>query len=305
MMLVAKLKQAAPYAIAMVLLFLLMGAQSGAWAREAPPGVSRAAERAHKSAKKPKAHPRRRSHSRSARSRHHGRSRSHSIHARTTRPEAKIQRIHAVRQRRHHVAAKPVAATPIAIAPQLQVAPPRPDWPANDQPATASVNWNGRELSINAKNSSLTQILADVSTATGVKVEGASGDQRIYGTYGPAPARDVLNELLEGSDYNMLMLGDSGGGTPRELVLSRKVEPASAKGSPDLTRANPDEDGDEDTEQPAEPMRRPFGVNPPQVPPGQPLTPQEQQMRLRRMQQQQQQPTPAESPEPQEGSEEE
>jgi hypothetical protein len=164
------------------------------------------------------------------------------------------------------------------------------------------VNWNGRELSIDAKNSSLTQILADVSTAVGVKVEGQSGDQRVYGSYGPAPARDVLNELLEGSDYNMLMLGDSGDGTPRELVLSRKAKLSTTSRRADFARAAPDDDGDDDTEQPepAEPVRRrPFPANLMQPSPAQQLnqsTPQEQQMRLQQMQQQlQQRSMPADS----------
>jgi len=37
-----------------------------------------------------------------------------------------------------------------------------------------------------------------------------------------APARDVLSELLDGSGYNVLMIGDQGQGTPRTLVLTAK-----------------------------------------------------------------------------------
>jgi hypothetical protein len=161
------------------------------------------------------------------------------------------------------------------------------------------VNWNGRELSISAKNSSLSQILADVSTATGLKVEGQSGDQRVYGIYGPATARDVLNQLLDGSDYNILMIGDSGEGTPRELVLSRKVKLAAVNGRPDFAAGAQDDDGD-DEQEPAEPVRRPPFATPLQALPGQQmnqLTPQEQQLRLQQMQQQlQQREMPADSP---------
>ncbi len=52
------------------------------------------------------------------------------------------------------------------------------------------------------------------------KLEGMDQDQRIFGTYGPGPARDVLSQLLDGSGYNVLMIGDRGQGTPRRIVLS-------------------------------------------------------------------------------------
>ena len=45
-------------------------------------------------------------------------------------------------------------------------------------------------------------------------------DERIFGTYGPGPARDVLSQLLDGSGYNVLMVGDRGAGTPRRIVLT-------------------------------------------------------------------------------------
>ena len=80
--------------------------------------------------------------------------------------------------------------------------------------------WDSHGLLIVASNSSLAQILKEVSTETGAKVEGMGQDQRVFGTYGPGPARDVLSQLLDGSGYNVLMVGDQGQGTPRRIVLS-------------------------------------------------------------------------------------
>ena len=172
--------------------------------------------------------------------------------------------------------------------------PPPPDWPVNNKAVLASVDWNGRDLSISAANSSLDQILKDVSTATGLKVEGVKDDQRIFGSYGPAPARDVLANLLDGSGYNVLMIGDSGDGTPRELVLTTKTR--VAPGQPNNGQANQSSEDEaqedpEPVEQPEPAMRRP-GVVPP---PGQGRSPQQflQDMQQRRQQlqdQQQQQP---------------
>jgi hypothetical protein len=86
-------------------------------------------------------------------------------------------------------------------------------------------------LFIQASNSSLDQILNDISLKTGAKVEGMSADERVFGIYGPGPARDVLTELLDGSGYNVLLVGDLGQGTPRRIVLSgRPTGPARPSG---------------------------------------------------------------------------
>jgi hypothetical protein len=176
--------------------------------------------------------------------------------------------------------------------------PPPPNWPANDKAAPPSVSWNGRNLTIAATNSSLAQILTEVSTATGVKVEGEQSDQRIFGSYGPASARDVLNQLLEGSGYNVLIIGDKGEGTPRELVLTAKGHAASTNsGGNAQARQNADEEAPEPPEQPEQPeqlnnpsnpnnpiQHRPFGMQP-----GQSRSPEQLQQELQQRQQLQQQ----------------
>ena len=58
--------------------------------------------------------------------------------------------------------------------------------------------WDSQGLKIDASNSSLAQILKDVATATGARWQGLEQDQRIFGSYGPGPARDVLTQLLDG-----------------------------------------------------------------------------------------------------------
>ena len=177
--------------------------------------------------------------------------------------------------------------------------PPPPNWPVNDKAVPASVSWNGRELTIAATNSSLQQILTEVSTATGVKVEGEESDQRIFGNYGPAPARDVLNQLLEGSGYNVLILGDKGEGTPRELVLTAKGHAgASGSGANGQPRQNSDEDTPEEPEQPEQqPVNmvphRQFGGQP-----GQGRTPEQLQQEQQQRQQQQLQSQPQQQPLP-------
>jgi hypothetical protein len=147
-----------------------------------------------------------------------------------------------------HPHKKPIAAVtpaPQPPPPPVPVAPPPPDWPKDHQPSAATVVFDSRGLFIVASNSSLSQILKDVSIDTGAKVEGLDGDQRIFGTYGPGPARDVLSQLLDGSGYNVMLIGDRGQGTPRRILLSPQAGSAAAQNAASKAPASP---SSEDTE---------------------------------------------------------
>jgi hypothetical protein len=172
-----------------------------------------------------------------------------------------------------HSHKKPAAATlaPQPAAPPAPVAPTPPNWPANDMPGEASVVFDSRGLLVVASNSSLAQILKQVSLETGVKVEGMDADQRIFGTYGPGPARDVLSQLLDGSGYDVLMVGDRGEGTPRRIVLtdrSGNVAKTTATNTPPPNRPSDTEDTDADQQAPEpqpeqEQQPGPNGAGPP------------------------------------------
>ncbi len=41
------------------------------------------------------------------------------------------------------------------------------------------------QLTVKAENSSLTQILHQVSSPTGMRLDGLSGDERVFGSFGP------------------------------------------------------------------------------------------------------------------------
>jgi len=187
---------------------------------------------------------------------------------------------------KHHKRVPAKAPAPAVAAPILPIMPPEavaliPHWPANDRPTDAVVTWDSHGLRIEAANSSLAQILHDVSTATGTQVDGFATDQRIFGSYGPGQARDVLAQLLQGSGYNLLMVGDQGQGTPRELLLSAR----NATAGPTPTKpGSTGEDEDADTEEPApQPVLQPDQPHPNGIPA---RTPQQmmQEMQLRQQQ---------------------
>lgn len=198
-------------------------------------------------------------------------------------------------------AGKPAAQPAPAPAP---AAPQIPNWPANKKPAEASVVWDSHGLFIQASNSSLYQILMDVSLKTGAKVEGLGADERVFGTYGPGPARDVLTELLDGSGYNILLIGDLGQGTPRRVVLSGRPVPGQAPGNanPGATNSNDAENeqeaGQPDTNPPVQPPMPQPVVNPaPAVPVRSSQQMLEQrQLQMQQMQQQQQQQNNPQNP---------
>ena len=179
-------------------------------------------------------------------------------------------------------------------APVLSPAAPCiPDWPANKKPAEASIVWDSRGLFIQASNSSLDQILNDISLKTGAKVEGMGADERVFGTYGPGPVRDVLTELLEGSGYNILLIGDLGQGTPRRIVLSGR--PTGPAQPPVQSTAEADEEQMTAPEAPptgpSSPPVMPGSIPPPPVPARSPqlMMQQHQQLMQERQEQMQQQ----------------
>jgi hypothetical protein len=154
-------------------------------------------------------------------------------------------------------------------------------WPANEKPLDASITWDSHGLTISAGNSSLQQILKDVATVTGATVEGLDTDERVFGTYGPGKARDVVSELLRGTSYNVLMIGDQGEGTPREIVLSARNEAGKTAVAANPVQASDDDaDTDDQPQQPPQPLvRPPFAPGGQRIPspmhpqPGQPQPP--------------------------------
>lgn len=113
----------------------------------------------------------------------------------------------------------PAQAAQVAAPP---AAPPLPQWPVNDPAQQASVTWTAQGLSIEARNSSLRQILDTVQAQIGVRIQGMDKDERVFGVYGPGQPREVLSQLLEGTDYNLLMVGNGKNGVPQQILLSEK-----------------------------------------------------------------------------------
>src|SRR5271156_6800915 len=143
---------------------------------------------------------------------------------------------------------EPPPAAPGAPAPQPPAAPqPAPTQPAElppsllQQPAQdAQIVFAAGNLSIHADNSSLAAILRKVASDSGMKIEGLGGDERVFGSFGPGAPRDVLADLLVGTAYNQVLLGDLSSGAPRELILTPSTRAGVPAPSP-APQANADD----------------------------------------------------------------
>ncbi|HTZ60497.1 MAG TPA: hypothetical protein VMB49_20450 [Acidobacteriaceae bacterium] len=195
---------------------------------------------------------------------------------------------------------QPAAPTPPAAAATPQTSP-EPAVPPSmlQQPAQpAQIVFEDENLSIKANNSSLSEILHEIAAKSGMKVEGLGTDERVFGSFGPGAPRDVLADLLNGTAYDQVLLGDLSDGAPRELILT----PATHGGP--AAAAAPSQVAEEETE--PETQETPLPQPEPQQPASatQPPTPGvrtpqqifEQLQRMRQGQGQQQQPVQQDSP---------
>jgi hypothetical protein len=133
---------------------------------------------------------------------------------------------------------KPSAGIP---ATEPTVAPPAPPLTPGQRPAHhATVVWQAGQLTVTADNSSLNQILREVSRQTGMQITGGVVDERVFGVYGPGDPTTILDALLDGTGSNMLLLLNDAD-APATLVLTPRHGGASPP-SPNAVAHDADED---------------------------------------------------------------
>ena len=134
-------------------------------------------------------------------------------------------------QKRHRPVQKSASqlmpATPATVAPM-------PSVPAHEAAIPPQVSYVNGLLSIDAKNSTLSDILTAVEKRTGASFDIGSGDtsERVVGRLGPGPARDVLADLLNGSHFNYVMLSPASdpSALTRVVLTPRGAAPAQSAG---------------------------------------------------------------------------
>jgi hypothetical protein len=185
--------------------------------------------------------------------------------------------------------AAPATAAQRTALPSLLDKPPQP----------ATVTLSSGELAVKADNSSLSQILGQLASTSGMTFNGLGKDQRVFGSYGPGTPQQVLSSLLDGAGYNVMMLGVSRDGAPRQLILTARsntpVSAAQPQSSPDDDQPPPEEDDNQNNND-SPPVNFPERINPviphenPDSPQGNGVkTPQQILQELQQLRQQQQQ----------------
>lgn len=206
-----------------------------------------------------------------------------------------------------------------------EVPPTAAPPPTLDQlpPTPPQVRFQNGELTIDAHNSTLAQVLRAVQAKTGASIDipGGAGSDRVATLIGPGQPRDVLNTLLNGSRFDYVILGVAGEPgavqkvilTPRQAGSTAGTATAQNNPTPQPEPEEPEEgpvaesEPEYQNQNPGQPPRPPGGFRHPGLPIQPPLqqngvsqeqeqeqnngakTPEQLMQELQQMQQQQQQ----------------
>jgi len=126
------------------------------------------------------------------------------------------------------------AVSPPAAAPVLPPAPvpaaiepPQPKHLTPEQlpPQPPNVSWDGKQLTIDADNSTLSDVLVAVRVRTGASIDmpDTAVGERVFVHLGPAPVRDVISSLLYGTDFDyVIQSSDTDDDALRSVVLTQR-----------------------------------------------------------------------------------
>lgn len=181
-------------------------------------------------------------------------------------------------------AAKPAAAKPSSALPETVPAtstqfsqPTQPTRPEQQPANPPRVSFQGGELTVIAENSTFADVVASIRAATSIKIEstGSLSSDRVAARIGPAPVKEVLLSLFDGSRYDYVIVGSmteadgvtqvvltprvSGAGTAA-VAASRPQQPQSPIVTNDEPEDGPLEDGEAEgfapEEKPQQPMQQ-------------------------------------------------
>jgi hypothetical protein len=123
--------------------------------------------------------------------------------------------------------ASPSGANPPAAEPAAPAPPPAPVvLPPEQTPAHAPViAWDGQLLTVDAENSSLSDVLLGIRSRTSASIEmpSSTSRERIAVHLGPAPIREVLSSLLYGTNFNYVIQSAEGDdGAVGKIILTAR-----------------------------------------------------------------------------------
>ena len=97
------------------------------------------------------------------------------------------------------------------------------------------ITYQDGQLTIVAENSSLTEVMKALRSVLGAEIElpASAANQRIWTHLGPGPARRVLRDLLDGTEFNYVIQAsqDDENGV-QSVMLTLRTKPGDTPGSP-------------------------------------------------------------------------
>jgi hypothetical protein len=126
-------------------------------------------------------------------------------------------------------------AAPTTVPPPLAIEVEQS--PAQPPAQAPVISWDGKQLTIDAENTSLSEILLAIRSRTGASIEmpPSTSSERVAVHMGPAPVREVLSSLLYGTDFNYVIQSSDGDeeGLGKVIITAREKD-----GSEDASASN-------------------------------------------------------------------
>ena len=163
---------------------------------------------------------------------------------------------------------------PVAETPQP---PPVPLTPEQMPPTPPRVSYQNGLLTIDAKNSTLSQVLRMVQAQTGASLEmpSSAASERVMMQVGPGRPRDVLNTVLDGSKFNYIILGmaDNPGGVQKVILTTRQNTPTTVNTAKNNAPGQAQPQYQPPPEEPQDEEMPPAEAEPDNPPPAEPVAP--------------------------------
>jgi hypothetical protein len=167
-----------------------------------------------------------------------------------------------------NTAPPPQPLTAPALLPPSSLIPPE-----QVQAGEPQVSFDGKQLTIIANNSTLSDILAAVRKSTGAEIDGptgTSGEPLAEVRLGPGPAREVLASLLSWTDFGYIIQASDKNpqGIQSVLLVVRTKAPAGLASNPPAMTSQPRAGAIRTVPEPDPiPVQAPAPVNPVPAPP--------------------------------------
>ena len=102
--------------------------------------------------------------------------------------------------------AEPTSAT-VTLEPANSASSAATPAPAENPVKPPMISWDGKELTIDADNSTLSEILLGIRARTGASIDmpPSTNAEKVFVHLGPAPIREVLSSLLYGTDFDYVI----------------------------------------------------------------------------------------------------